>query len=295
MSYIPLECGTKDPSVYADEASSRRLKVRDEQSSPVQRVIKEGRYTSHSTPKTLSAWSGSSWKRAFDVACVLCSLPIALPIILVCATAVWLTSDGPVLFRQKRMGRDAGCFTIYKFRTMPVVRAQKDRPNITTIDNQRFTPVGPFLRRWKLDELPQLFNVLRGDMSLVGPRPKLPSHQPTSFNCRPGITGLATFTFAREEVILADIPVSRLDAYCREVILPYKQLLDDEYMEEATFSSDFRLIWKSVFRKWGDLDLRDLPFCEQFEQGHRTAISAKARFPHIVVAPQAETFAQLQD
>lgn len=215
MSYIPLECGTKDPSVYANEAISRRLIVRDEQSSPVKRVINEGRYTSHSIPKMLSAWSGSSWKRAFDVACVVCSLPIVLPIILGCAIAVWITSDGPVLFRQRRMGRDAQCFTIYKFRTMPVARASKERPNVTTIANQRFTSVGPFMRRWKLDELPQILNVLRGDMSLVGPRPKLPSHQPKSFNCRPGITGLATFTFAREEVVLSGIPVSRLEAYCR--------------------------------------------------------------------------------
>lgn len=295
MSYIPLECGMKEPSAYSNEASSGRVPLRDKQNPAIQRVIRDGLYTSHRTPRSLSAWSGSAWKRTFDIVCVLCSLPLAIPVLLLCAIAVWITSDGPVLFRQRRMGRDAQCFTIYKFRTMPVARASKERPNVTTIANQRFTSVGPFMRRWKLDELPQILNVLRGDMSLVGPRPKLPSHQPKSFNCRPGITGLATFTFAREEFVLSGIPVSRLEAYCRDVILPYKQLLDDEYMEEATFSSDFGLIWKSVFRKWDDLQLSDLPCCEQFEQEYRTATVVKPRYPHLVVAPQAKTLPQLQD
>lgn len=293
MSYFPLGRGVEE--LFRNGASSPRVILEDEQSSPIQRMVREGRQTLQGGPRKLSAWSGSLWKRAFDIACVVCSLPIALPIILVCAIAVWLTSDGPVLFRQKRMGRDARSFTIYKFRTMPVARAYKDRPNVTTILNQRFTPVGPFMRRWKLDELPQLLNVLRGDMSLVGPRPKLPSHQPTRLNCRPGITGQATIMFAREEIVLASIPVSRLDTYCRDVILPYKQFLDEEYMEEATFSSDLRLIWKSVFRKWDDLHVSDLPFCEQFEHEYRTATVVKPRFAHVVVVPQPETLPQLQD
>lgn len=293
MSYIPLECGMEKP--YTKEESSLLAVIKDERNFPFRRVDREGRQISQRTQRRLSKWSASPWKRAFDIACVLCSLPMVIPVILLCALAVWLTSDGPVLFRQKRMGKDGRYFTIYKFRTMPGVRAHKERPNVTTIVNQRFTPVGPFMRRWKLDELPQILNVLRGDMSLVGPRPKLPSHQPTRLTCRPGITGCATLTFAREEIVLASIPVSRLDAYCKDVILPFKQFLDDEYMEEATFSSDFRLIWNSLFHKWGDLQLGDLPCCEQFEQEYRTATVHKSGFPNVVEVPQAETVPQLQD
>lgn len=206
----------------------------------------------------LSGWSASLSKRLFDAACVLLSLPVTLPLFLLVGIAVRFTSRGPVLFKQQRMGRSGQSFTIYKFRTMPVRRSSAARPVITTSANQRFTAVGPFLRRWKLDELPQLFNVLRGDMSLVGPRPKVPSHQANHLNCRPGITGRATVVFAREEVTLANIPVAQLDTYYHGVVLPLKQILDDDYMATATFASDLKLLVHSVFRRWEDLKLSDI-------------------------------------
>lgn len=208
--------------------------------------------------KALSRWSKSARKRVFDLVCVIGSLPFALPLFLVIGLAVRLTSRGPVLFRQKRSGRYGRLFTIYKFRTMPVRKDAADRPAVTTENNQRFTPVGPFLRRWKLDELPQLWNILRGEMSLVGPRPKLPSHQTIRLRCRPGITGRATFVFAREEAILAEVPGHNLDHYYHEVILPLKHQLDEEYMAEATFSSDINLILQSLLRKWDETELRNL-------------------------------------
>jgi lipopolysaccharide/colanic/teichoic acid biosynthesis glycosyltransferase len=121
---------------------------------------------------------------------------------------------------------------------------------VTTADNQRFTPVGPFLRRWKLDELPQIWNVLSGDMSLVGARPKLPEHQVCELQCRPGITGAATIAFAREESFLARLPKHDLDDYYRERILPVKHQLDLEYMARATFGSDFKLLIDTVLRRW---------------------------------------------
>lgn len=206
----------------------------------------------------LSPWSASLAKRLFDIGCVLASLPVTLPMFVIAGLAVRFTSRGPVLFRQQRMGRNGRPFTIFKFRTMPVRRNTSSRPNVTTAINQRFTPVGPFLRRWKLDELPQLLNVLLGDMSLVGPRPKLPVHQENLLHCRPGITGRATMVFAREEVTLSSIPMAQLDTYYHGVVLPLKQLLDDDYMSRATFTSDLKLIWNSVFRRWDDLQLRDL-------------------------------------
>ena len=123
--------------------------------------------------RRLSPWSRSGAKRLFDCACVLPVLLLLVPALLAIALAVRLTSPGPVLFLQQRMGRNGRTFTILKFRTM--IHATDEPHNaVTTAANQAFTPIGPFLRRWKLDELPQLLNVLAGDMSLVGPRPKMP-------------------------------------------------------------------------------------------------------------------------
>jgi lipopolysaccharide/colanic/teichoic acid biosynthesis glycosyltransferase len=109
----------------------------------------------HSVWKGMSPWSGSAAKRIFDCACVLLSLPVFLPLMLVIGVVVRLTSRGPILFLQERVGRYGRSFTILKFRTMVHFEDSAHHP-ITTSDNQRFTPVGPFLRRWKLDELPQL-------------------------------------------------------------------------------------------------------------------------------------------
>jgi lipopolysaccharide/colanic/teichoic acid biosynthesis glycosyltransferase len=207
--------------------------------------------------KDLSRWSRSGWKRLFDCACVLISLPVLIPVMLATAVAVKLTSHGPVLFLQKRVGRDGRTFTILKFRSM-VHRVDRAQHAITTLDDQRFTPVGPFLRRWKLDELPQLINVLLGHMSLVGPRPKVPEHVMFDPPCRPGITGLATIVFACEESDLAGLEKDRLDAYYHSVVLPTKRQLDAAYMARATFVSDFRLLVNSVLRRWDSRALDEL-------------------------------------
>ena len=111
--------------------------------------------------KRPSPWSRSGAKRFFDCACVLLALPLVIPVFLAIALAVRLTSSGPVLFLQKRMGRHGRVFTILKFRTMIRVR-DKAHHAVTTAYNQCFSPAGSFLRRWKLDELPQLLNVFWG-------------------------------------------------------------------------------------------------------------------------------------
>lgn len=129
---------------------------------------------------------------------------------------------------------------------------------VTTDRSERFTSIGRFLRRWKLDELPQLLNVLRGDMSLVGVRPKLPEHQIGNLSCRPGITGAATLAFAQEAAFLADIPKSQLGAYYRAVVLPAKWHLDVNYMAQATFLSDLRIIVDSVVHKWDGMICSEL-------------------------------------
>lgn len=197
----------------------------------------------------LSPWAASDAKRCFDCACVILALPLLIPVFLLVALAIRLTSPGPVLFLQKRMGLHGKTFTIFKFRSMTHA-PEGERSSVTTVGNQTFTAVGPFLRSWKLDELPQLLNVLRGDMSLVGPRPKLPEHQITLLNCRPGITGAATIAFAREEQFLACLPTHDLDTYYHSVVLPAKLKLDAEYMSRATLFSDVKLILDSASRRW---------------------------------------------
>jgi lipopolysaccharide/colanic/teichoic acid biosynthesis glycosyltransferase len=189
---------------------------------------------------------------------------------LVISLAVRLTSAGPALFRQKRMGLHGRAFTILKFRTM-LLATDKAHHAVTTAGNQRFTPIGPFLRRWKLDELPQLLNVLWGEMSLVGPRPKLPEHVISDLPCRPGITGAATIAFAREEAALDRIPRHRLEAYYHEVVLPAKRRMDAEYMARASFFSDLKIIVNSVLRRWDNSMMEGL-LQKAFKQDDRETI-----------------------
>jgi lipopolysaccharide/colanic/teichoic acid biosynthesis glycosyltransferase len=203
----------------------------------------------HPVWKGLSPWSRSAVKRLFDCSCVVLSFPVVVPLMLATAIAVWLTSSGPILFLQERVGSNGQTFTIFKFRTMLHIPGAPHHP-IATSNEERFTPVGPFLRRWKLDELPQLINVLLGHMSLVGPRPKMREHVVFDLPCRPGITGLASIVFAREDKILDSVAKDRLDAYYHSVVLPAKRQLDAEYMARATFFTDFRLLVNSVLRRW---------------------------------------------
>jgi len=183
------------------------------------------------------------------VALVLAALPMIVPVCLIIALVVRITSAGPVFFRQKRIGRDGMPFSILKFRSMSH-RPAGGRISITTSDDEEITPTGRVLRAWKLDELPQLLNVLRGEMSLVGPRPRVPDQPAARFDCRPGITGAASLVFAREEVVLASVPRQELNSYYAGRVIPLKQRLDDEYMAQATFFSDLTLLLQTIARVW---------------------------------------------
>jgi lipopolysaccharide/colanic/teichoic acid biosynthesis glycosyltransferase len=241
--------------------------------------------------KPLSSWSRSGVKRIFDCVCVLSMMPILIPILLAVGLAVRLTSSGPVLFLQKRMGRHGRNFTILKFRTMTHTSDRAHQP-VTTSCNQHFTPVGPFLRRWKLDELPQLLNVLAGHMSLVGPRPKLPEHAISNLSCRAGITGAATIAFALEEGILDRVPKHRLDSFYHTVVLPAKHQLDEDYMANATFLSDLKLLFDSVLRRWDTSIMEGLLNTWAFEQGDTmllpSASEPEAVFMHATILPQMD-------
>jgi lipopolysaccharide/colanic/teichoic acid biosynthesis glycosyltransferase len=192
-----------------------------------------------------SPWSVSAIKRSLDVAFAAVALLLFWPLLLFAAALVRVESPGPVVFRQKRVGRNGVLFTVFKFRTMTVDR-QEDGPCLTKRGDPRVTRFGRFLRKYKLDELPQLVNVLRGDMSLVGPRPKLPHLEVMHMPFRPGLTGAATLAFRCEEEMLQDIPDDELEAYYCRTIKPLKAKIDWDYMGDATLASDFSLLYETV-------------------------------------------------
>lgn len=142
------------------------------------------------------------------------------------------------------MGRNGHEFTLYKFRSMCPKKGSNS--SITVSGDVRITPVGALLRRYKLDELPQFWNVLRGDMSLVGPRPKLPHHEALLMPCRPGITGVATLAFRNEEEFLSEIPEGELETFYELFVKPAKAQLDLEYMRTATLVSDMKVLWRTA-------------------------------------------------
>ncbi|HLU09339.1 MAG TPA: sugar transferase [Oceanobacillus sp.] len=193
-------------------------------------------------------------KRLFDVMVSGIGLIVLSPLLLAIGLAVRLTSPGPALYKAKRVGRDGELFTLYKFRSM-VADADKQGPGVTTAGDSRVTPVGRILRRTKLDELPQLFNVLRGDMSLVGPRPEDPRYvalytpeQRAVLRVRPGITSPASVHYRDEERILQG---ENWETQYMTQVLPAKLALDLEYAQEANLLTDLKIILqtaKALFR-----------------------------------------------
>lgn len=192
----------------------------------------------------LSRWSLSAARRAIDLLASIFALLLFAPIMLIVAIIVPLESEGPAIFTQERMGRNGEPFTLYKFRSMKA--ASHEGSPITVSGDNRITRAGALLRRFKLDELPQFLNVLKGDMSLVGPRPKLPHHEALHMPFRPGITGPATLAFRFEEEMLKRIPADQLDHFYELYVKPRKATLDWEYMQAASFWTDLGIIWKTA-------------------------------------------------
>lgn len=194
-----------------------------------------------------SPWVASRARRVLDCTLAALALLLLLPVLLACWMLVRFTSPGPAFFRQHRMGRNGQLFQLYKFRSMRI-ETHHDGPTHTVHDDRRITPVGAFLRRYKLDELPQFWNVLKGDMSLVGPRPKLPSHEALHMPYRPGLTGQATLAFRFEERMLLEVPAPHVDRFYEDVVKPIKASLDIRYMERASFFTDVELMWRTFHR-----------------------------------------------
>lgn len=195
-----------------------------------------------------SAWSLSVGKRLFDIVLAFIGLVLVSPILLLLAALVRATSRGPALYRHTRLGQNGREFSLLKIRTMTWSSGQAG-PQVTRKGDARITAVGRVLRRWKLDELPQLVNVLRGDMSLVGPRPDAPEFrqdivrsQPALLSLRPGITGQACIEFVDEESVLAQAREESFLDFYRTVLVPKKAKADMEYAHIATIASDVRLL-----------------------------------------------------
>jgi lipopolysaccharide/colanic/teichoic acid biosynthesis glycosyltransferase len=188
-------------------------------------------------------------KRSFDVIAAASGLLVLTPVLVVVALLVKLDSRGPILFRQERVGRQFRPFWIYKFRTM--VEESSAGPSITCGADRRITRAGRLLRALKLDELPQLVNVLKGDMSLVGPRPEVPRYvamyredYTDILRVRPGITDLASLAYHNESELLGRFEDPE-EAYARQ-ILPDKVRLARSYLAQANFVYDLRLIMTTL-------------------------------------------------
>jgi lipopolysaccharide/colanic/teichoic acid biosynthesis glycosyltransferase len=195
----------------------------------------------------------NNWlKITFDFVVSIVAILVLIPLFLIISFLIKIDSKGPIIFKQVRVGRNGKEFKIYKFRTM-VTDAEKLGKQITVGRDPRITRVGYFLRKFKLDELPQLFNVLKGDMSLVGPRPEVPRYtqlyneeQKKVFTVRPGITDYASIKYRNENEILAKSEDPE-KTYI-EVIMPDKLKLNLKYIEEQSLWLDIKIIFMTLYK-----------------------------------------------
>ena len=200
-----------------------------------------------------AASSSDTTKRAFDIVAAVLGLVLLAPLFVLVAAWIKLDSPGPVFFRQERIGRGGTPFRIHKFRTM---RVEAAGPALTVGADPRITRAGLFLRRSKIDELPQLIDVLRGDMSVVGPRPEVPRYVATYppalrikvLSVRPGITDPASLQFRDESALLAR--AADPEREYREVVLPQKLRLAADYVDTASLGGDLRLIAATLRALW---------------------------------------------
>lgn len=191
-------------------------------------------------------WLKWLFDRVFSLVGLIVLSPVLLTVALLIAVKM---PGGPVLFRQKRVGQHGRLFTMVKFRSMTIAHGGS---SVSVAGESRITPLGATLRRYKLDELPELWNVLKGDMSFVGPRPDVPGYADKLvgedreiLRLKPGITGPASLKYRNEEEILAtvDDPIR----YNDEVLFPDKVKINREYLHNRTFWDDIGIIFKTIF------------------------------------------------
>jgi lipopolysaccharide/colanic/teichoic acid biosynthesis glycosyltransferase len=187
--------------------------------------------------------------RLCDVLFALMGLSLSSPVLLLAAIAIRISSKGPIIFRQQRVGLNGTTFRLYKFRTM---RASTEGLQVTAGDDKRITAVGNILRKLKIDELPELWNVVKGEMALVGPRPEVERfvdrNNPTwkrVLQTRPGITDPVTLQLRNEEILLAKVSSDREQFYL-EVLQPFKLNGYLQYLQQRTWQSDLRVLCETA-------------------------------------------------
>ena len=190
-------------------------------------------------------------KRFFDLTSSFTGILVLLPLMLVISIVIKLDSKGPVFFKQKRVGKDGKLFTMIKFRSMSVV--QKSKSTVSVKGDVRITKVGAFIRKYKFDELPELWNVLLGQMSIVGPRPdvkgfadELQGEERLILELRPGITGPASLKYVNEEELLSH--QENPEKYNNEVIYPDKVRINLDYYYNQNLILDLKIIFATIFR-----------------------------------------------
>ena len=201
-------------------------------------------------------------KRLFDVSVATVLVVLLLPAWALVALAIKLSSPGPVVHHADRVGRHARRFTLLKFRTM-VLGAAATGPGVTTASDSRITAVGRYVRRWRLDETLQLVNIIRGDMSLVGPRPEDPRYtvhyttaQKRLLTVRPGLTSPATLAFRHEELMLDG---TAPEEHYVAVILPQKLAIELAYLDERSLGRDLLVLLRTVGAVLGPRRTRPTP------------------------------------
>lgn len=197
-------------------------------------------------------------KRVFDIIVSFCGIIILFPLIIIVSILIKITSKGPVLFKQVRVTKNGKLFKIYKFRTMK--ENSEGNKQITVGKDNRITGIGHILRKTKLDELPQLFNVLKGEMSLVGPRPEVPKYvelytdeQREILKVPAGITDYASIYFSNESELLGE--VENPEEFYIKKIMPYKIELNKKYINEIGIMTDIKIIILTILKILGLIKL----------------------------------------
>lgn len=197
-------------------------------------------------------------KRVFDIVASFCGIVILFPLIIIVSILIKITSKGPVLFKQVRVTKNGKLFKIYKFRTMR--ENSEGNKQITVGKDNRITGIGHILRKTKLDELPQLFNVLKGEMSLVGPRPEVPKYvelytdeQIEILKVPAGITDYASIYFSNESELLGE--AENPEEFYIKKIMPYKIELNKKYINEIGIMTDIKIIILTILKILGLIKL----------------------------------------
>jgi len=193
-------------------------------------------------------------KRVYDIVISIVGLVFLIPAIVLIGILINIKMGPPIFYSQIRVGKNGTHFRIYKFRTMHKGADKMVGGSITVVNDHRITPIGKYLRRYKLDELPSLWCVLRGDMSLVGPRPDVPGYTDQLrgddrrvLQLRPGLTGPATLKYSNEEKLLSEVDYPK--KYNDEIIFPDKVKINLDYLEKWSPYLDIKIIIKTIFRR----------------------------------------------